>query len=170
MRPPVGNLFFGMVEEMGLKEPVIAHAKGRTWCRRCLRGYRGRWMVPWLLLSFYFAGCAPLFFLGAGAAAGIAGYKFHHGALEVIFQAPFIDTWDAALKALKEMEIEIAGATHDMTSGSISGRKADNTPVRIYLKYRTSRETEALIRVGPLGDRDASEAVKENIRKVLFGP
>ena len=149
---------------------MITDLSGRSRSKKISDGRRKRWIVSWLLLGLCLTGCAPLFLFGAGTAVGIASYKFYHGSLEVIFKAPFMDTWDATLKALKDMDIEITAATHDMTSGSISGRKTDNTPVRISLKYRTFRETEALIRVGPLGDRAASEALKEKIRSVLFGP
>jgi hypothetical protein len=154
---------------MRLRRSMVMDLNGKHRPRGGSGPRRVKGFLSYLLVGLCLTGCAPLFLFGAGTAVGIAGYKYYHGSLEVVFMAPFIDTWDASLKALKDMEIEITGAEHDMTSGSITGRKADNTPGRISLKYRTSRETEALIRVGPLGDRAASEAVKEKIRRVLFG-
>jgi len=126
--------------------------------------------VMFLIISISLASCAPLFFIGAGAAAGIAGYKFYHGALNVIYEAPFEKTWNATLKALRDMNIKVTASNHDLTTGKISGLYPDKTPVNISLKYKTSKETEAIIRVGPLGNEAASENIKEAIRKVLFGP
>jgi hypothetical protein len=121
------------------------------------------------LLATLSMGCAPLFIFGAGAAAGVAGYKYYQGALRVIFQASFMDTWDASIEALENLKIEIKSSNHDATSGMISGRYADNTPVSVSLRYKTSKETEAVIRVGPLGDQKAADKIKEAIRTVLFG-
>ena len=131
--------------------------------------HRLKCMIASMLCFCFIGGCAPLFLFGAGTAVGVAGYKFYHGTLTVIFQAPFMETWDATLKALKEMNMKISLSEHDMTSGKIVARKADNTPVNISIKYKTFKETEAIIRVGPLGDKNASEAIKGKIRAVLFG-
>ena len=123
------------------------------------------WMqvIPCLFL----VGCAQLVFFGAGTAAGIVGYKYYEGALTVIYQAPFMESWDATLKALNQMNLSGLTASHDATSGRITARQADNTPVSVSLKYRSAKETEVTIRVGHLGDRNRSMAIKEEIRRVL---
>ena len=114
------------------------------------------------------AGCAPLVFLGAGGAAGVAGYKFSQGALSVIYQAPYMETWDATQVALSRMNLKVQKQGHDITAGNIEAQRADETPVNISMKYRSSEETEVSIRVGVFGDKDTSMLIKEEIRKTLF--
>ena len=111
--------------------------------------------------------CAPVVFLG-GAAAGVAGYKYFEGALEVIYESPFMETWDAALKALDRMDMEVTDKKHDSTTGKISAMASDKNEVKLSFKYKSTEETIVSIRVGLFGDEPASEAIKEGIRKELF--
>lgn len=113
-------------------------------------------------------GCAPLFFFGAGSAAGVVGYKYYHGALTVIYQAPFMETWDATFKAVDQMNIKAGHSDHDLTSGKIKANGADKRPVTISFKYKSARETEVVIRVGCLGDKQVSMAIKDKIKEILF--
>jgi uncharacterized lipoprotein len=123
-----------------------------------------------ILLFFSLAvyGCGPLIFFGAGTAAGVAGYKYYEGALRIIYQAPYEETWTAAVKALENMNIHIVDKSKELTSGKIKSRLSDGTDVTIGLKYQSAQETEVVIRVGLLGDEKASMVIKEEIRKVLF--
>ena len=127
---------------------------------------KARNIIPALLL-ISLTGCAPVAFL-AGAAAGVGGYKYYKGALTVIYQAPYEKTWDASLKALKEMGFGIEDKTRELTKGKISAQLADNKTVTVSLKYISSSETEATIRVGLLGDENASNVIKDKIAEVLF--
>ena len=132
-----------------------------------LKMRKGKFFVPVLLL-FFLIGCAPLIFFGAGTAAGIVGSMYYRGGLTVIYQAAYVETWDAALKAIENMKFSLERKEHDATEGKITARREDDKPVTISMKYKRSRETEVTIRVGLLGDKKASNAVKEEIRKVLF--
>jgi uncharacterized lipoprotein len=127
-----------------------------------------KFVVP-ALLSLYLAGCTPLVLVGVGGAAGIVGYKYYEGALTVIYQAPYMETWDATLRALEKMDLTITSKDHDSMSGKIKAKRTDDKPVTVGLEYRSSNETEVVIRVGNLGDKEASAAIKERIRKELFG-
>jgi len=126
-----------------------------------------RCLLP-LLLCLCITSCAPLFIFGAGTAAGIGGYKYYEGSLKVIYQAPYMETWDATLKALEGMELKIKTQKHNPTSGKIVARRADGKPVTISLKYRSTQETEAMIRVGLFGDDNAANVIKDQIGKELF--
>lgn len=128
---------------------------------------RLRCLIP-VVLCVLFSGCGALVLFGAGTAAGVAGYKYYQGALTVIFEAPFMETWDATMTALEEMKLEIKSSDHKLTSGKIKGKFDDQNPVSISFKYKTARQTEVEIRVGVLGDRDASMVIKERIRKCLL--
>jgi hypothetical protein len=115
------------------------------------------------------SGCAPLIFFGAGTAAGVAGFKYYDGALTVIYQAPYMDTWDASLSALSRMNLNVEKSDHDVKKGQIAARRPDGTRVTLSVEYKSQNETEAVIRVGFFGDEAASVAIKEKIREILQG-
>jgi hypothetical protein len=121
-----------------------------------------------VVLCLSFAACAELALVGTGAAVGIAVYKYYEGYLTVVYEAPFTDTWDATLKAVKKMNLEIWSSDRDLTSGKITACCIDEKQVAISLVYKSANETEVVIRTGYLGDEEASMAVKERIREVLF--
>ncbi len=121
-----------------------------------------------LFLSFCISSCAPVIFFGAGTAAGVAGYKYYQGALMVIYQASFEQTYEATQSALEKMDIQIKSRTKELTSGKIKAQLSDGKSVTIGLKYRSGEETEVVIRVGLFGDENASMVIKDEIRKELF--
>ena len=119
------------------------------------------------LLCLTAAGCTAMAFLG-GAAVGVAGYKYYEGSLEVVYESPFMETWDATLRALDRMDMEVTNKNHDLTAGKISAMRSDDKEVKLSFKYRSREETVVSIRVGILGDERASDAIKEEIRKEIF--
>lgn len=126
-----------------------------------------RWLaLPIVLLVL--AGCGPLVFLGAGAAAGVAGVKYQQGSLTVVYQAPYMQTWDGVLSSLKDMGLRIEKSEHDLTTGKILARRADDTPITITLEYKSSKQTEVVIRVGYFGDQEAANSLELEIRKGVF--
>ncbi|MFC1819906.1 DUF3568 family protein [Thermodesulfobacteriota bacterium] len=120
-----------------------------------------------ILLCFCLANCAPIAFL-AGAAAGVSGYKYYKGSLTVIYQAQYMKTWDASIKAMEEMGFNIEDKKQELSTGKIEARLADNKPVTVSVKYKSSQETEVTIRVGLFGDENASNVIKDKIGSVLF--
>ena len=121
-----------------------------------------------LFITLALSGCTSLVLFGAGTGMGVGGYKYVKGSFIVIFQAPYMRTWDATLKALENMNFKIQTQEHNLTAGMIEGKGADDQWVRISVEYKSSQETEVVIRVGLFGDEGASMAVKEEIRKVLI--
>jgi uncharacterized lipoprotein len=121
------------------------------------------------VLLFFLTGCGAMILAGAGAAAGIAGYKYSQGALTVIYKAPFQKTWDASLTALEQMDCKIESAKNSITSGDIWGKFSDGKMVNISITYKSVDETEAVIRVGALGEKEAALIVKDEIGKALSG-
>lgn len=126
-----------------------------------------RCLIP-LIISLYLAGCTGAAVLG-GAAAGIVGYKFYEGALEVTYQAPYMQTWDAALRVMDRMKLQVRRKEHDLTAGTIEAKRVDKKDVKLHVKYRSSNETDVVIRVGIMGDEAAADAIHQEIRKELFG-
>jgi len=119
--------------------------------------------VTLLMLS----ACAPLVIFGAGTAAGVAGYKYYDGSLTVVYDASFMDTWKASVRAVEEMRLDGVDSDHDLTKGKIKAERSDGKTVRISVEYKSNRRTEVVIRVGILGDQKASLAIKEKIRRIL---
>jgi hypothetical protein len=128
---------------------------------------KGKYLLA-VLWCFCLANCAPLVLFGAGTAFGVSGYKYYKGALTVIYQASYMETWDATLRALEGMNLQILSKEHDLTAGKIKAKRADKKPVNVSLEYKSAQKTEVVIRAGYLGDQDASMAIKEQIRKELF--
>ena len=124
-----------------------------------------------LLISFmsiYLVGCASLFLMGTGAGFGVATHKYLKGSLTVIYEAPYMKTWDATLKAMDNMNFKIRTQKHNLTAGKIEAKRSDDEWVGIIIEYKSSQETEVVIRVGLFGDEKASMVIKEEIRKVLI--
>jgi hypothetical protein len=134
---------------------------------RCLRRISSCIVIPCGFMILW--GCAPLIFFGAGTAAGVAGYKYYDGALNVVYQASYMDTWDASLKALSRMNLNVEKSDHDSQKGQIVARRTDGTKVTLCIEYKSPNETGAVIRVGFFGDEPASVAIKEKIREILQG-
>ncbi len=121
-----------------------------------------------VIFFLFLAGCGALVVFGVGTAAGVAGYKWYEGALTVIYEAPYIKAWDATLKALEDMELQIQSQKHDLTKGTIKAELDDDRSLSVSLAYKSAQQTEVVIRVGFFGDKDASDVIQENIRKELF--
>lgn len=131
---------------------------------------KGKRMITLFACCMLLAGCAaPLVFFGAGTAAGVGGYKYYEGVLNVTYKAAYIDTWDAANRAAKNLQLVVTSATHDLTAGKIVARRADGDRVTISLEYKSAGETLVGIRVGTLGDKNASGTIAAQIRRELFG-
>jgi len=121
-----------------------------------------------VIFFLFLAGCGALVVFGVGTAAGIAGYKWYEGSLTVIYEAPYITAWEATLKALEKMELDIKSQKHDLTKGTIKAQMKDERSVTVSLAYKSAQQTEVEIRVGFFGDKDASDTIQEGIRKELF--
>jgi len=119
------------------------------------------------LVCILMSSCVYLGFFAAGTAAGIGGYKYRNGVLMVVYEAPYMDTWDASLKAVQEMGLRVIRSAHDLTAGIIEAKRIDNKSVTIKVEYKSSKETKVGIRVGIFGDEEASKVIKEKIRRVL---
>lgn len=121
-------------------------------------------MLPLLFLLY---GCGTLLIFGAGTAAGVAGFKYLNGTLEVLYDYPFIDTWEGTLEALSKLGITVTDSKHDLTGGKIEGKRADGQSVKVSLSYKSPKETKVDIRVGIMGDENASMAIKDKIAEVM---
>jgi len=113
--------------------------------------------------------CHPLALVAVGGAAGVGGYQYYQdkGVLEAHIYHPYSAVWDATLRALEDLGYAIESAQKEPTAGKVMAKGVDTTPVVVTLEYESENTTKAAIRVGHMGDKDASLAIKEQIQKAL---
>ena len=122
-----------------------------------------KYVIP-VLFCFLLAGCIPAFFLG-GAAAGIAGYKFYEGSLHVIYEAPYMETWDATLRALEGMNLQVRSKKLEERSKRmimiLTG--VDYKDAEFYLKKAGGKVKTAIVMIlAQVNKKEAEKRLKES--------
>lgn len=106
--------------------------------------------------------------IGAAAAAVGAGtYYYIKGDLKRNYEAPMDKTWDATVKALEALKINVESKQHDALTGVINGKLADGKSLSVNLKRINESTTEVGVRIGTFGDRERSEAIHDKILSSL---
>ena len=123
-------------------------------------------MIVLFLVSASLQGCAVLV-VGGAAGAGAATVAYVRGELQSTYPASMESTWDATLKALKELGIRVYSSKKDATTGFIEASKVDATKVKVNLEPAGPGTTTVKIRVGTFGDEEASLAIHREISKKL---
>lgn len=117
---------------------------------------------------FCLSGCGLLLF-GAGATAGVVGYKYYDGDLEVSYKASFDRTMDAVSSTFSKQNIRTTSKRRDLSNGKVVGERPDKESITVTVQYVSAEETKIKIRVGLLGNKKDSEVIEEYIRTELFG-
>jgi type II secretory pathway component PulF len=76
-------------------------------------------------------------------------------------------TWDATVKALEALKINVESKQHDALTGVINGKLADGKSLSVNLKRISESTTEVGVRIGTFGDRERSEAIHDKILSSL---
>jgi hypothetical protein len=106
--------------------------------------------------------------IGAAAAAvGAGAYYYVKGDLKRNYEAPMDKTWDATVKALETLKINVESQQHDALSGVIKGKLADGKSYTVNVKRLGEDLTEVGVRVGTFGDRERAETIHEKILSYL---
>jgi hypothetical protein len=106
--------------------------------------------------------------IGAAAAAVGAGtYYYIKGDLKRNYEAPMDKTWDATIKALDALKINVESEQHDALTGVIKGKLADGKGYTVNLKRLNESSTEVSVRIGTFGDRERAEAIHDKILSSL---
>jgi hypothetical protein len=106
--------------------------------------------------------------IGAAAAAvGAGAYYYVKGDLKRNYDAPMDKTWDATVKALEALQINVESKQHDALTGVIKGKLADGKSFSLNLKRLGDTLTEVGVRIGTFGDREKAEAIHEKIHSML---
>lgn len=111
------------------------------------------------LTLFGAAGCAALV---AGGAAGAGTYVWTEGNLQRDYQASLDQTYQAAMGAVQELGLQVQEREQSMSEASIEAVQNDTT-YRINLDSKGENLTTVGVRVGIMGDRQASERVHSAI-------
>lgn len=127
-----------------------------------------RRLLLMILTLISISGCVPLIFVGGGI-VGAGVYKAYEGKLTVIYEASLDNTWNASQKALGNLGMTIKEKEKDKTSGYIKAIRSDKKTVNVWLTYKSMGETKVEITIGVFGDKPASELLKDEIKKELFG-
>ena len=114
-----------------------------------------------LLAASCSCGCAALLVGGAG---GVVYYK---GTLREDLDVPLDDVWEASMSTVEEMELDITGKAKDWLAGTIVALSAYGEEVKIVLKALPGEKTRVAIRIGVLGDREASRILLDAINEQL---
>ena len=117
---------------------------------------------------FCLSGCGAVLLLGAGATAGVLGYKYYDGNLEVNYKASFDKTMDAVSSTFSKQNIRTTFNNREISKGKVTGEKPNKETVTVTVQYVTSEETKVSIRIGHLGDKKEAEAFEQYLRKELF--
>lgn len=113
-----------------------------------------------ILLSSY--GCAA-FLVFMGATAGTVAYI--KGELKSVEEASLDRTWDAAQKAIKNLEFTLTKKQKEAISARLITRGADKKKISINLQKITEELTEVRIRIGIFGDAPLSRLILERLKE-----
>lgn len=111
------------------------------------------------LLSFTLIGCAAVVAGGAGAAAA---YTYEAGWLSRDYNAPMDNVYQAVMETFEEKQIPVVKQSKEIASAEIQAESKDE---RFWVKLDRKGDnlTTASVRVGVIGDKDASREIQEDI-------
>jgi len=118
-----------------------------------------------LLISMAFSaqGCM-IVAVGVGAAGTIA---YVRGDLQAEEHEPIDVVYEAALKALEDLELHVTSKSKDALVAEITTYDAQDKKIVVKLKASTDETTQLSIRVGVFGSETKSRLIYEKIRAHL---
>lgn len=118
---------------------------------------------------FLSTGCVGVAFVG-GAAAGITGAVWYHGALRSSVPVPLARVREAATASLEKLTVSAPISKGDNLAGKVTSFAADGKEVNVDLKTTGPGVTEITVRVGFWGDREQSVKIMSDITRRLDLP
>jgi hypothetical protein len=114
-----------------------------------------------LLCSLY--SCAAVV---AGSAGAAATYSYIEGKVSSTRNTSIDHAYTAAITACKDLGLTIEKQSKNLSEASISGKDGDR-PFWIWISSENSVRSKISVRVGLLGDRQASETIQNRIASHL---
>ena len=121
-------------------------------------------MVSLILAVTCGSGCWALF---VGAAAGVGGYAWANGAMTKDYSSSADEVHEAVVKGLKKLKLPVMNDVNDRLSAKVTSEFSDGKNVVINIDALTEKTSRLKIRVGPFGDKRASELILSSIEKYL---
>ncbi len=75
--------------------------------------------------------------------------------------------YDATLKAMEKLELEVTSKAKDVFYAKVTAKAVDGKVVIVRIKPENDSRTKFTIRVGPMGQRNRSEIIYNEIRANL---
>jgi tartrate dehydratase alpha subunit/fumarate hydratase class I-like protein len=100
-----------------------------------------------------------------GAGAGTIAYA--KGDLEVVESHNLDAVYEATLKAMEELELNVTSKVKDSLSAEINARDAQDKKVKVKLSAVSDETTKVSIRVGVFGSEAKSRLIYEKINENL---
>jgi hypothetical protein len=119
-------------------------------------------MLAIVVLAVNASGCALL----VGAGAGAAGYAYLNGDLEKSYPGTVGRVWPCVKQTIEDMQMPVLSESVDELGGRLESRTADGRRVHIELEAKPA-VTVVRVRVGTIGDRDASHKILDRIDERL---
>jgi hypothetical protein len=95
--------------------------------------------------------------------AGCAGMQANYG-------QPVPAVYQASLAGLKDMNMSVTKARQDSAGAQIEAKRADGSDVKVNLAGTGPETTDAHIKVGFFGDKDAEKVISDHISARLGEP
>ncbi len=108
------------------------------------------------------SGCVAM--VAAGAAGG-AGVVYYGGWLTDQIAADVPTTYEASKAGLRELNLPVTSGRYDQIKARVDSELSDGTNVYIKMKLTEGGTTEIKVRVGTLGDKDASFRILRAIKR-----
>jgi hypothetical protein len=99
--------------------------------------------------------------------AGTGTYSYVSGNLVWTYPTDLESTWQAALRALEELDLRVETKALDGLGGRIKAIRADGTAIRIRFVPETSRTTTVKVKIGTFGSQEQAENLHKAIRAQL---
>ncbi len=103
--------------------------------------------------------------VGVGAAGTIA---YVRGDLEAVESHSLDEVYEAAIKALDELELNVISKSKDALTATINARDAQDKKVKIILKKTAEQTTKVSIRIGTFGDETKSRLIYQKLNYNLL--
>lgn len=113
-------------------------------------------------LGLSISGCAAAL-VGAGA----AGVGYVRGDLRATVDKNIAAVYDASLKAMDELELNIISKEKTALDAKIITRTSQDKKIQIILKRTEADTTKLSIRIGMFGDETQSRTIYDQIKKNL---
>ena len=117
-----------------------------------------------LLIALLNHGCVAAA-VGVGAAGTIA---YVRGDLEAVESHSLDRVYEATVKALDELELNVISKSKDALSATINARDAQDKKIKIMLKKTAEQTTKISVRIGTFGDETKSRLIYQKINYNLL--